>query len=113
MQWEEEEFAHQMVELEMKEEVEWKAQEEEEQRVWEAEAWRLQEVEEWRMWEEEKKELWLASAQEKRWLAELAAQHQQEWMVEGKTGESLQSRNNQREQDGDCWGCHVWEEVCQ
>ena len=38
------------------------------------------------MQEEEGKKLQLASAQEKKWLAELAAQHQWEWMMEEKTG---------------------------
>ena len=34
--WEEEEFAREMADLELKEEEEWKVQEEEEHRVWEA-----------------------------------------------------------------------------
>ena len=93
---EEEEFAWEMVELELKEEEEQKAQEAEEQQVW----------------EEEEKQLWLASKQEKRWLAELVAQRQREWMVEEKGKGSSTHGGTWNEEDRECWGCWVWEEVC-
>ena len=50
----------------------------------------LKEEEEWKIWEEEEQELHLASAQEKRWLAELAAQWQLERLVEENKGEGSQ-----------------------
>lgn len=64
------------------------------------------------MWEEEEKRLRLASAQEIRWLVELAAQQQRKWIVEVKSGESSRSKEKWKEEDRDCWGCWVWEEVC-
>ena len=65
-QCEEEEFARELADLEMKEE-------EEECSTHVAEDWRLQE-EEQQVWEEEETRLWLASEEEKRWLMELAVQ---------------------------------------
>ena len=74
-----------------------------EKRTWDVEEKRIWEEEEQRLWdEEENKKLWLASAQEKRWLVELAAQCQLEWMVEEKNGESSKSGGNQKDEDGLC-----------
>ena len=105
--WEEEEFAKEMADLELKKEEEWKAWEEKECRVWEVE-------EKWWVQEEEENRLWLASKQEKRWLVELAEQWWQEQMAEERAEGSLKGRGNgQKEEVGDCWGCRVQEEVCQ
>ena len=60
--------------------------------MWEEEERRMQEEEEWRIWEEEEQWLHLISKQQKKWVAELAVQQQQEWMTEERMGGSLKSR---------------------
>ena len=82
-----------MADLELKEEEERKAQEEEEWRAWEVEEQRMWEEEERWVQEKEQARLRLASKEEKRWLMELAAQQQREWIAEERgKGSSTQSR---------------------
>ena len=80
--------------------------------MWEVEEQRLQEEEEQKVWEEEERALRLASAQEKKWLAELAKQNQQNQLAEEKAEGSSKNGGTWKDEDGVCWGCQVWEEPC-